>query len=111
MTTPRAFTLGMFTPDDHAVATAGIIRYELEDCPEREYWLGDVVTAPSQRGKGGATVLVNACVARCQQQGIETLYLYTPDKQARYARMGWQPVEQRQVAGERVTVMCVSLGK
>lgn len=109
--TDRAFTLGMFTPDDYAVATASIIRYELEDCPEREYWLGEVVTAPSQRGKGVATALVNACVARSQQQGIETLYLYTPDKQALYARMGWQPVEQRQVAGERVTVMCLSLGK
>ncbi|MCW2483632.1 GNAT family N-acetyltransferase [Candidatus Symbiopectobacterium sp. NZEC135] len=106
-----AFTLGMFTPDDNAVATASIIRYELQDCPEGEYWLGEVVTAPSQRGKGLATALVNACVARCQQQGIEMLYLYTPDKQALYARMGWQPLEQRPVAGEIVTVMRLSLGK
>ncbi|QZN97256.1 GNAT family N-acetyltransferase [Symbiopectobacterium purcellii] len=109
--TTRAFSLGMFAHDGHAVATASIIRYELDDCPEREYWLGEVVTAPSQRGKGLATALVNACVARCQQQGIEMLYLYTPDKHALYARMGWQPLEQRHVAGESVTVMCLSLGK
>ncbi|MGL9751624.1 MAG: GNAT family N-acetyltransferase [Symbiopectobacterium sp.] len=101
----------MFAHDDHAVATASIIRYELDDCPEREYWLGEVVTAPSQCGKGLATALINGCVALCQQQGIEMLYLYTPDKQALYARMGWQPLEQRQVAGEIVTVMCLSFEK
>lgn len=109
--TDRAFSLGMFAHDDHGVATASIIRYELDDCPEREYWLGEVFTVPSKRGKGLATALVNACVARCQQLGIEMLYLYTPDKQALYARMGWQPLEQRPVAGEIVTVMCLSLGK
>lgn len=107
----HAFTLGLFSPDDHAVATASVIRYELEDSVQREYWLGEVVTAPTQRGKGWATALVNACVVRCQQQGIDRLYLYTPDKQALYARMGWQPVEQRQVAGENVTIMRLSLGK
>lgn len=106
-----AFSLGIFAHDDHAVATASIIRYELEDCLEREYWLGEVVTAPSQRGQGLATALVNACVARCRQQGIEMLYLYTPDKQALYTRMGWQSLEQRSVAGEIVTVMRLSLGK
>ncbi|MGL9735972.1 MAG: GNAT family N-acetyltransferase [Symbiopectobacterium sp.] len=70
-----------------------------------------MVTDSSQRGKGLATALTNGCVALCQQHGIEMLYLYTPDKQALYARMGWQPLEQRQVAGEIVTVMCLSLGK
>lgn len=107
----HAFTLGAFSCDDNAVATASIIRYELEDCAQREYWLGEVVTSPSLRGRGLASTLVNACVTRCRQQGIDRLYLYTPDKQALYSRMGWQPIEQRQVAGENVTVMCLSLGK
>ncbi|MBP6121334.1 MULTISPECIES: hypothetical protein [Providencia] len=35
----------------------------------------------------------------------ENLYLYTPDMQVLYRRMGWVDVEQRSVNGEFVTVM------
>jgi len=39
------------------------------------------------------------------------LWLYTPDQQAFYQRSGWQAVEQRQIAGEEVTVMVLRLAQ
>lgn len=103
-----AFTLVALSGAE-PVATASVMRYELDDRSEREYWLGEVLTVPSARGKGLATTLVNACVARCRERGIAALYLYTPDQQALYARLGWQAIEERTVADEAVSVMCLSL--
>lgn len=103
-----AFTLVVLAADE-PVATASVMRYELNDVAEREYWLGEVLTVPSARGQGLASALVNACVVRCRAQGIGALYLYTPDQQALYARLGWQTIEERRVAGESVSVMRLSL--
>ncbi|MGK2960185.1 MAG: hypothetical protein ACSLEM_04590 [Candidatus Malihini olakiniferum] len=46
-------------------------------------------------------MLVNACVTHCRKHGINRLYLYTPDKQALYARMVWQSVEQHSDCGRK----------
>ena len=100
-----AFTLLALSPEAEILATASIIHYELADQSEREYWLGEVLTLPAQRGKGLATALVMACVQRCREQDLRALYLYTPDQQALYQRLGWQEIEQRTVAEETVSVM------
>ena len=90
---------------EQAVGTAGVMRYELSDVAERKYWLGEVFTCHHLRGKGIGTALVKACIARSRAAGIDTLWLYTPDQQGLYGRLGWQEVEQREVNGERVSIM------
>ncbi|THB82617.1 GNAT family N-acetyltransferase [Pantoea allii] len=100
------------TPDGETViATCSIIRYELDDIPAREYWIGEVVTDKKFRGQGVAKTLIQQAIARARQQQIGELWLYTPDQQAYYQRSGWQAVEQRQIAGEAVTVMMLHLAQ
>ena len=93
------------------VVTCSVIRYELDDIPAREFWIGEVVTDKVFRGQGVAKALIQQAIARARQQQMGELWLYTPDQQAFYQRSGWQAVEQRQIAGEEVTVMVLRLAQ
>lgn len=95
--------------DDMPVATASIIKYELCDDMTRLYWLGEVLTAQAHRGKGIAGKLIRALIETARTVGYPELWLYTPDQQALYARFGWQPIEEKYVSGEWVTVMVLRL--
>lgn len=104
---PSAQTLTLVTTsaEGELMATASIIHYEISDIAEREFWLGEVLTASQHRGKGLASALVTRSIAEAHQRAISALWLYTPDQQALYRRFGWQDVEQRMIAEEEVTVM------
>lgn len=104
-----SFTLIACDTDGTLTGTASVIEYELDDRPERRYWLGEVFTPREWRGKGVGSSLVKACITRARSQQMAALWLYTPDQQALYRRLGWQDVEQRTVSGEWVTVMMLSL--
>ncbi|MBU9847241.1 GNAT family N-acetyltransferase [Rahnella ecdela] len=103
------FTLVALANKQEIAGTASVIRYELADRADREYWLGEVFTCVHMRGKGIGSALVRACVEKARAAGIDALWLYTPDQQALYARLGWQEAEQRELVGEHVTVMMLPL--
>lgn len=104
-----SFTFVSSTAEGTLTGTASVIEYELDDRPERRFWLGEVLTPREWRGKGVGSALVNACIARAADQQMEALWLYTPDQQALYRRLGWQDVEQRWISEEWVTVMVLCL--
>lgn len=101
----KEFTLLTLADNGCVSGTVSVMLYELDDIQERQYWLGEVFTSPTYRGQGIATALVNAGIEQCRQFGITHLYLYTPDQQALYRKLGWQEIEQRKVSGEWVSVM------
>lgn len=103
------FTLVALDAENKVTATGGLILYELIDNPQRVYWLGEVVTRSTHRGKGIGSALIKRIVELATERNISELWLYTPDKQALYRNLGWKEREQRLVAGESVTVMVLSL--
>lgn len=103
------FTLVACVEDGQLLGTASVIVHELDDRPERRFWLGEVFTPPEHRGKGVGSALTKACVAQAQQKGIKQLYLYTPDQQKLYQRLCWKEIEKREVSGEWVSVMSLDL--
>ncbi|MDN6019776.1 MAG: GNAT family N-acetyltransferase [Enterobacterales bacterium] len=103
------FTLVAYVEDGQLLGTASVIVHELDDRPERKFWLGEVFTPPEHRGKGVGSALTKACVAHAQEQGIKQLYLYTPDQQSLYLKLGWQEIEKREVSGEWVSVMSLNI--
>lgn len=103
------FTLVAYVEDGQLLGTASVIVHELDDRPERKFWLGEVFTPPEHRGKGVGSALTKACVTHAQEQGIKQLYLYTPDQQSLYQKLGWQEIEKREVSGEWVSVMSLNI--
>lgn len=68
-------------------------------------WMANVLVHPSQRNKGVGAFLVQRAEMRAQELGFDRLYLYTPDKAAWYAKLGWQTLEHSFYNNEPVTVM------
>lgn len=105
----QQFTLVALDVENVVTAAGSLICYELKDNPQRMYWLGEVVTRSTHRGQGLGSALIKRIVELATERNIAELWLYTPDKQSLYRRLGWKAYEQRVVDGESVTVMVLSL--
>lgn len=92
------------------VGTASLIVDDMSIRPALTPWLASVFVLPEWRGKGIASALVRRVEVEAFNCGIERFYLYTPDQQALYQRLGWQYLESLEYRGEAVTVMSRQLG-
>jgi predicted N-acetyltransferase YhbS len=95
---------------DEPLGSASLVEHDLDHRPEWSPWLASVIVAPEHRRRGIGSALVERAMAEARAQGIATLYLFTPDQQRLYARLGWRDLAEEAVAGYRVTVMTVELG-
>ncbi|HDZ48440.1 hypothetical protein LCGC14_0035880 [marine sediment metagenome] len=91
------------------VGTASLIADDMSIRPELTPWLASVFVVPEWRGQGIASSLVQQVEEEALENGIQHFYLYTPDQQALYRRLGWQDVELVEYRGEQVTVMARQL--
>ncbi|WP_447893902.1 GNAT family N-acetyltransferase [Vreelandella sp. GE22] len=88
-----------------AVGTASLIADDVTSRPELTPWLASVYVLPEWRGRGIASRLVQRVEREARENAIARFYLYTPDQQALYQRLGWQEIERIAYAGEKVTIM------
>ncbi|PRY67801.1 GNAT family N-acetyltransferase [Halomonas ventosae] len=87
------------------VGTASLVAHDLDSRPDLTPWLASVYVRPEWRGRGIASSLVRRVEAEASGNGIERLYLFTPDRQALYRRLGWADHETLRYRGETVTLM------
>jgi predicted N-acetyltransferase YhbS len=103
------FTLVALDNMDVLLGTAGVKLFELPEHRDKMHWLGEVCVMPGLRGQGVGSALVRACIAESRRHRLPALYLYTPDQQALYARLGWKELQRDFVNGEDVSIMCLTL--
>jgi GNAT superfamily N-acetyltransferase len=87
------------------VGTASLVADDMDIRCELTPWLASVFVQPGWRGRGIASRLVRRIEAEALAHGIRHFYLYTPDQQALYRRLGWEEREALTYRGESVTVM------
>ena len=87
------------------VGTASLIEYDMDTRHDLSPWLASVYVIPEQRGQGIGTELVQAIVAKAREIGIPTLYLFTPDKEHFYQKIGWQTQEYTEYRDREVVIM------
>ena len=90
------------------LGSASLVRHDLSSRPNLTPWLARVYVAPEQRRQGVGTALVNRAVALAGWLGVEELYLYTPDKERFYARLGWSVRERLKYRGWDTVIMQIS---
>jgi predicted N-acetyltransferase YhbS len=90
---------------EHLAGSASIKLRELPHHHDKEYWVGDVIVANSQRGKGIGQLLVQAIVRHARVTGIASLYLYTPEYELYYKKLGWITVGRDPANGEDNAIM------
>ncbi|WP_136246948.1 GNAT family N-acetyltransferase [Halomonas borealis] len=91
--------------DERPVGMASLVVDDMNDRASLTPWLASVYVLPEWRGRGVATALVRRVEDEARDHGHGLFYLYTPDQQSLYRRLGWQAVEEREYHGETVTIM------
>ncbi len=99
---PRMF-VGL--EENQLLGTSAIVESDMDTRPELTPWLASVYVKPERRGEGLGIQLVLAVMDYGRNLGLDTLYLYTPDAEKFYQRLGWQTLEKTDYQGEPVTLM------
>lgn len=105
MTTVKAPMAFIALAGDRLVGSASLKVNELPEYPDKLFWIGDVIIAPDQRGRGIGTAIMRAIVRHAATLGISDLYLYTPDQEQYYRKLGWNTVSRSDANGEDNVVM------
>lgn len=71
------------------IGTAALRAHDLEGREELSPWLGGVFVSSPFRRQGIGTALCATVEDAARSRGIQTLYLFTLDKQRWYSRLGW----------------------
>jgi predicted N-acetyltransferase YhbS len=71
------------------LGTAALRVCDLEGREDLTPWLGGVFVASHFRRQGIGAALCATVEDKARSRGIETLYLFTLDRQAWYSRLGW----------------------
>lgn len=68
-------------------------------------WLAGLYVATAWRRKGVGTALVSAIEKKAHELQVEKLYLYTPESEGFYSRLGWHINKRTEYHGYPVTIM------
>jgi len=93
------------------LGSASLVAADLPSRDDLSPWLASVYVDPPFRNRGVGAALVKRVAQEAQLLGFPTLYLFTPDRAAFYANLGWQIVERDEWNGCQVTVMELKLNE
>jgi N-acetylglutamate synthase-like GNAT family acetyltransferase len=96
--------------DGRLLGSASLVQHDVDSRLALSPWLASVFVAPRHRKFGIGSGLVRHVVAAAREQGIERIYLFTPDKQRFYVNLGWQVLEHLEYRGHPVTIMEIETG-
>lgn len=91
------------------VGSAALVERDMHDRPDLTPWLAGVYVRPEYRRRGVASALVRRVEADAAAAGIHVLYLYTPDADGLYARLGWSELERRRYRNIDAIIMTKQL--
>lgn len=85
--------------------SAAIVENDMDSRPDLSPWLASVFVTPEYRNQGIGSALVCHVMQQAQQCNIEKLYLYTPDREAFYHKLGWRRIDTENYHGHEVRIM------
>jgi N-acetylglutamate synthase-like GNAT family acetyltransferase len=91
--------------DQVMVGTASLVAHDMPIRPNLSPWLAAVYVAPEHRQRGIGSRLVQNIEEAAKQLHIPRLYLFTPDRERFYARLGWSIVERPEFWNQPVAIM------
>jgi len=85
--------------------SAGLTQHDMETHMQFSPWLAGVYVDWPYRRQGIGSALVHRVIEEVGSMGITRLYLFTPDQEPFYARLGWTRLEQAEVRNTSVIIM------
>lgn len=96
--------------DGQPVGTISLVADDLKTRPDLTPWIASVFVPPAARNRGIGSQLMEFAEQQARELGYARLYLFTPNKQRMYARLGWQRMAEVEYRGDLVTIMHKTLG-
>ena len=87
------------------IGSASLVAHDILRNQAMTPWLASVYVAPAFRQRGVGTCLVNRGLAEARKLGYRYLYLFTPDREYFYHRLGWLTLREVMIKGHPMTVM------
>lgn len=97
------------TEEKEFVGTFSLRQCDMESHSHFTPWVGSILVHPSKRNQGIGSILVKNAELTALEMGFAQLYLFTPNKAAWYAKLGWETVEKTLFNEIPVTVMTKNL--
>jgi N-acetylglutamate synthase-like GNAT family acetyltransferase len=91
--------------EEQLIGSASLLVTDLAGWEKLTPWLASVYVRPEWRRRGIGRRLVEHAVEDVRALAIPTVYLWTPDRQDYYLRLGWQFVASAECHGTAVAVM------
>lgn len=79
--------------------------YDMDTRLELTPWLAGLYVSAPKRKWGVGSMLVSAIEKKAHELGVQTLYLYTPESEDFYAKLGWNVKERTEYHGYLVSIM------
>ena len=87
------------------LGSAMLIHREMDTHLQFTPWLAGVFVAPAHRRRGVGSALAEHVVREAAVRGYPTVYLFTPNAQDFFSRLGWSIVEGTRYRDTDVTIM------
>lgn len=95
--------------DGEPVGTASIDSADMSTHPELAPWMASVYVKSTMRRQGLGTALCKRVHEELERLGVTTAYLFTPDQEEYYRRLGWKTFLREDYRGESVVIMRLDL--
>ena len=90
------------------LGSAAIVKHDMKTRMEYSPWLASVFVPPQHRNNGIGTRLVSHVMTIAVKNGFDSLYLFTPDKERYYRKLGWSTIHKEFYSDTQVFVMSIN---
>lgn len=87
------------------MGSSSLVAYDMDIRMELSPWLASLYVSQIYRSRGVGSALVHRVIKEAEALGVETLYLFTPDREGFYIRLGWSTFERTEYRGYKVAIM------
>lgn len=91
------------------IGTASLRPLDISSYTHVSPWLGAVIIEPEFRNQGLGTYFVQEVMDRAKRLHKDIWYLWTPDRETFYAKMGWKKIDEVDYNQTHGTVMQLNL--
>jgi N-acetylglutamate synthase-like GNAT family acetyltransferase len=90
---------------DEVWGSAALSTSDMDTKPELSPWLANVYVRSDKRGSGVGAKLVKSIMDLARQNQLPRIYLFTPDQENFYAKLGWKTISKESYRNSPVTIM------
>jgi len=91
------------------LGSSSLVAYDMDIHRDLSPWLASLYVSPIYRSRGVGSALVHRVIKEAEALDVDALYVFTPDREGFYIRLGWSTVERTEYRGYEVAIMALEI--